>query len=505
MKDLTSILPEFDTETCSQHAACGQVVDVVEQAVKTTVSSRLSGSQASPRSDHVREQIKLEIKNMAEDEERSQAEKKDVQNASSECCTCGGKRHHDGDETSGPMSSLHSTKECLLCQLISDGAAQPIVTSAMKRLMKRAQRIYDQHTPLIEIKETAHFELQIPSEVKRKLLCCQNFPTHRVRQILCKVIPGMGMAKWFYFHTTISEDVEDFLKENCTVSIRAPRDVRHSPKLLMRELMSHRNSLSLDDFICQLEHFTFKIKPNTIEARLRKFLHRILKKTCLDRCFIGLRSEIRTFYTPFEAEFALRYCITRYNEFIDHRRGSLPGYHLHEGGVWLHNNASSELEKVFRSRLQQEDSDEEEADDNEVEEVAGRKLDKHCFEGKHEQMFEELIDRVLVRVHSLDQSAYTKRGTELAKPVQAKAPRTRHANTATKEEADARRDADDAAPLKTRGVHITVQSSREERESLLAESAELDDRAGSPNPAVHAANLAEVTSTEPEPEPEPRP
>lgn len=442
-------------------------------AVMDTVNFR---AQEGSKSEDLSESIKQKIKEMADKEQEIKDEHQAVKYASSGFCTCGGMKHHDPDEASYPIYQLHKNEKCPLGLLITDeAAAEPTFTPAMKRLVKKAQRtIYNDHTPLIEIPEETQFDLRIPKIVRPKLIWRRLFPgcCSRVCRILYKALPLPGRE--FHFHTSIFQDVDEFLAATCATSVQLPSAVRRSPKLLMRELMSKEKSLSLEDFLFQLEHYTFRAKPKKISEKMRKRLYQALKKcTCLHRCCIGLRNEMRESYTLFEAELALRYCVAQYNEFIDLRLGSLPGQAPNEGGVWLEKPTYSELERVFRKHLNGEDEDEDEESEPQ----------RHHFEICEQiSKLEELIEKL--QVQSLEQPLYTKTEAGLAQHVVSR--RTRPSTTPER----AMRKKDEAAPLTSAeaaveettaqakvdavaSANLTVQNSTQQRDSLLAELAEL--------------------------------
>ena len=88
--------------------------------------------------------------------------------------------------------------------------------------------------------------------------------------------------------------------------------------------MNAENSLTLQDFAYQLEHFVFKVKSKSLEARFRAWIHDILRKTSLRDCFDGLKMPLRSQYSLVEHAIATEYLLQRYCDFIDRRRGSIP-------------------------------------------------------------------------------------------------------------------------------------------------------------------------------------
>ena len=125
------------------------------------------------------------------------------------CCSigsaCGVSGHHnviqqaahlEGDRNStiekteelhsnaGPMSMLMSTRDgeqCLLDLLVPNyDVAHPTVSASMNRLVKKAQRIKEAkcrcHTPLLEVREQAAFELEIPWGVQVSRLLVYQSP-----------------------------------------------------------------------------------------------------------------------------------------------------------------------------------------------------------------------------------------------------------------------------------------------------------------------------------------
>ena len=149
------------------------------------------------------------------------------------------------------------------------------------------------------------------------------------------------MSKCLSLHSSVEQDVEDFLEAKCVRAYRTMPRGSHGRICTKREqmlqFMTAENSISLNDFTYQLTHFVFKVKPQSFQARLYAWVHEKLKNTAFKHCFAGLRLPLRTQYTHVEHEIAMQYLLRHYHEFIDRRRGSIVqhGDSYESGGVLL--------------------------------------------------------------------------------------------------------------------------------------------------------------------------
>eukprot|EP01043_Picozoa_sp_COSAG02_P058044 COSAG02_NODE_7157_length_3137_cov_1.833169_3_plen_346_part_00 len=150
-------------------------------------------------------------------------------------------------------------------------------------------------------------------------------------------------------------------------------DVAGSLKLQMDTFMSEHNSIRLSDFVYQLEFYTFKTRrpPTTIKVHeirhpahvvpfLRIALHRNLAKiSCLKNTFTTLQIVIQDHYTHDDEERAISYLLHKYSDFIDRRRGSVPGSPYTSSGVLLGSTLMAVLDQerddVTMTRAEEEE------------------------------------------------------------------------------------------------------------------------------------------------------
>ena len=70
------------------------------------------------------------------------------------------------------------------------------------------------------------------------------------------LIPLRFIAEHFFFHSSVEEDVEDFLNAKCvSLEEQMSEKTRQSLKLQMQEFMNHENSIPLADFVYQLQYY----------------------------------------------------------------------------------------------------------------------------------------------------------------------------------------------------------------------------------------------------------
>ena len=359
------------------------VIDVVAGAVLAGVERQMAGLTEKEQAAH-KNTIKMAIDGIitemaneeaeikqcnteAEQKINEQAEKRRFKCFSTRC----GSHFHitQAMKTHETMMLLRDHGEIALDLLVPNyHVAHPSVSEAMNRLVKKAQRIElcRPHTPLLEVMESAEFELQIPGEVQRSIVfrsLCRVPSVGQIKRVLQWAFPVHFITKHFYFHSAVEDDVDDFLEAKCIeAEARMSRAVKRSLKLAMRECMSAEHSINLSDFIYQLQYFVFKVKSRGIVPRVRAWCHRTLKDTWLRHCVLGLRIRMREHYSQVEAEIAMNYLLTHYNDFIDRRRGSIPGDPYDAGGVLLEQNTRAALDKVFLD-AQEADGEQDHPDD----------------------------------------------------------------------------------------------------------------------------------------------
>lgn len=346
-----------------------------EDVIKVVADVVLDGlcQQVSGRNEHklqsCRSTIEIEIdeiiKKMADEEEAEEKSKGHVStiidNRTKSCCC----KSSVGIDIVQATKALHTPMKLLwdegkvpLDLLVPNyGVAHPNVSMAMNRLMKAAQRIDCaklnefspfEHTPLLQVSETADFELQLPTDVQCRVIwraMCDLCSRVHITKFLLWILPLRFIMKPLYFHPTVEDDVDDFLKAKCLdANTRMTSTVRRSLKLQMRELMSKEHSISLADFTYQLQYFVFKVKSRTAVARFRAWFHGTFEHSCLRYCLLGLRIPLRQHYSEVEEEIAEQYLLREYTDFIDRRDGSIPGGAYTESGVLLDQSAHTVLD-----------------------------------------------------------------------------------------------------------------------------------------------------------------
>lgn len=306
--------------------------------------------------------------------------------------------------------------QCFLKELVPNyKSAHPRCSAVMNRLIKRVQRIdaFFDHTPLLEVTEHTEFELHLPGTVQKKLLCrAINDSVQDVRNSIKKqwqrsnacakvfiwtlpmLWPLQFLSQWCYFHSRVEDDIEDFLYDKCIkVQYSMPREMAGSLKLQMCEFMSAEHSIQLDDFIYQLQFYSFKTMhpdPNTRWFQLRKArhvlpwlrltVHHYLARTWLRQVFSSLQIPFRRYYTQIEEVRAMNYMLYKYSDFIDRRRGSLPGEPYQSGGVLLDKKVMAVLTQE-RDDAEQTKAEEEESQREELRKIFIQELKNHAKSG----------------------------------------------------------------------------------------------------------------------------
>jgi hypothetical protein len=235
-------------------------------------------------------------------------------------------------------------------------AAHPPVSAVMNRLLRKAQRIgasYE-HTPLLEVSEDTEFELKLPQRVQAKILY------RSVLEQITPLLPNLWKAFKYgfplawplrlmnqhcYFHSKVEDDIEDFMYEKCMkVQHGMETQAAESLKLQMNEFMSGHHSIPLSDFIYQLQYYVFKAKNHGLRMNLHKFLssHDCVKNNWPNA---SLHIPFRKYYTQAEEERAINYILHKYSDFIDRRRGSIPGEDYNAGGVLLEKSVVAVLKQ----------------------------------------------------------------------------------------------------------------------------------------------------------------
>lgn len=335
-----------------------------------------------------------------------------------------------GADTNGVLDLIAEATggQCFLKELVPNyKSAHPRCSAVMNRLIKRVQRIdaFFEHTPLLEVTEHTEFELHLPGTVQRRVLCrAINDSVQDVRNSIKKrwqrsnacakvfiwtlpmLWPLRFLSQWCYFHSRVEDDIEDFLYDKCIkVQYSMPREMAGSLKLQMCEFMSAEHSIQLDDFIYQLQYYSFKTMhpdPNTRWFQLRKArhvlpwlrltVHHYLARTWLRQVFSSLQIPFRRYYTQIEEVRAMNYMLYKYSDFIDRRRGSLPGESYQSGGVLLDKKVMAVLTQE-RDDAEQTKAEEEESQREELRKIFIQELKNHAKSGDIAKRTAERLER----------------------------------------------------------------------------------------------------------------
>eukprot|EP01043_Picozoa_sp_COSAG02_P038591 COSAG02_NODE_2987_length_7613_cov_13.554565_1_plen_1662_part_00 len=358
-----------DTHVIHKDAVIRVVAEVVLAGLERQYS-QLGQREKEEQRHIIEEDINTIIMEMADEEENIKTcnqEAKDAieEQASKQCVKCGSSKHtKQAVKTHETMMYLRDHDKVALDLLVPNyDVAHPNVSAAMNRLMKKAQRIKlcHDHTPLLEVQESAEFELKIPPEVQRRIvwrsisrLCSSTY----LKSFLRWIFPIHFITRHMYFHSSVEDDVEDFLEAKCIkAQARMPTAFKRSLKLQMGEFMGEQHSICLADFSYQLQYFVFKVKSERPVARLRSWFHRTFKQTFLRSYFIGLRIPMRRHYSQVEEEIAMNYLLISYNDFIDRRRGSILGDPYSASGVLLDPLTRASLDKALEQSRREEEED----------------------------------------------------------------------------------------------------------------------------------------------------
>jgi hypothetical protein len=361
------------------------VIKVVTNAVLGGVKRQWAGLDAATQAKHT-ETIEREIDKIITDMATEEQEIKKSHGVAAEAmrkragwcgwlrgssmgCGCvSGAQGHNVQATKATIETMTALDEgeCNLDLLVPNyDVAHPTVSSAMNRLMKKAQRIQEAeceaHTPLLEVKENAEFEFDVPMMLQLQIVkrsAAQFLSGAQLKRMFSWLLPFNFIMSHMYFHSSVEDDVEDFLEAKCLrAEGRMSKTVKRSLKLQMREFMSPEHSIPLGDFVYQLQYFVFKVKSKTKVARLRSWFHETFRScSWMRQCFVGLTIPMRRHYSQLEEEIAMHYLLTQYNDFVDRRCGSIPGDPFHSGGVLLDQTTRDALEKAYR-QAEEEDGD----------------------------------------------------------------------------------------------------------------------------------------------------
>ena len=333
------------------------------------------------RRELIREQCTQAMKDMAEEEQRSKF------NTSVEDTPAEKKQKE-------PLTELtNDNGNCDLRALVDIDSGHPKLSSVMILVLKTVQRIdaLDAHTPLLEVDEDTDFGMKLSLQLQARLfvrqlsnvlqtftrstwrkyqrsisgkgLCSKMLQTILFPRHLLK-IPLRFIFDHCYFHRKVEADIDSFLHDKCmAVSTHMPSNVSGSLKLEMDTFMSEHNSIRLSDFMYQLQYYRWKTKESSPLVQLRRLTHACLRKCVPGYCsqqLACLRKPMAKRYSILDEERAMEYLLFKYSDFIDRRRGSVPGAEYNSGGVLLHPTVLDILEQERDDAMKTKAEEEEE-------------------------------------------------------------------------------------------------------------------------------------------------
>eukprot|EP01043_Picozoa_sp_COSAG02_P011947 COSAG02_NODE_449_length_22094_cov_4.917027_15_plen_1590_part_00 len=217
------------------------------------------------RRELIREEVEQVMRRMAAEEKKANERKEQALNSSPKTsCRPHNIPHACGAAVEDVMTCLTDKKtgeRCLIEHLLQNhNAPHPRLTSVMRRLLNKAQRVSSSfaHAPQLEVAESSKFQLRVPLILQTKIVkraTCDRFRLRSSWAVLCNAldwfIPLGFITRNCYFHASVESQVDEFLHSKCAhASAAMPDEVARSLTLQMEEFMSPAHSVTLSEFMC---------------------------------------------------------------------------------------------------------------------------------------------------------------------------------------------------------------------------------------------------------------